>query len=144
MAGLGGPLDRGHCDQKFDSYLRAFKKYGFTRWVVEDREGRFLGYTGVMARNEEHPLGFHCEIGWRFSRDAWGQGYTTEAAKAALDDAFTRLGLHEVIAYTAPDNIRSQAVMARLKLQRDPARDFTIDAEGKPNWNGLVWIAQPS
>ncbi len=77
-------------------------------------------------------------------RNAWGRGYATEATQAALNDAFIRSGLDEVVAYTAPDNLRSQAVMTRLQLQRDPSRDFTANYEGIGAWHGLVWVARRS
>lgn len=94
-----------------------------------------------MPSPSDHPLGPHVEIGWRLVRWAWGNGYATEAAAATLKDAFDRAGLVEVLAYTAPDNVRSQAVMARLRLRRDPARDFTADYNGLRGWRGLVWVA---
>jgi RimJ/RimL family protein N-acetyltransferase len=75
-------------------------------------------------------------------RHAWGFGYATEAARAALTDAFVRVGMDAVIAYTAADNLRSQAVMTRLKMRRDPSRDFTTDYAIK-GWRGLVWEARP-
>jgi RimJ/RimL family protein N-acetyltransferase len=68
-------------------------------------------------------------------------GYATEAAGAALKDAFDRAGLVEVLAYTSPDNLRSQAVMARLRLRRDSPRDFKADYNGFRAWRGLVWVA---
>jgi RimJ/RimL family protein N-acetyltransferase len=95
----------------------------------------------LMPSPAEHPLGPHFEIGWRLVRRAWGHGYATEAADAALKDVFDRAGLVEVLAYTSPDNLRSQAVMARLRLRRDPARDFTADYNGFRAWRGLVWVA---
>ena len=85
------------------------------------------------------PLGFHVEIGWRLVRRAWGRGYATEAARAALADAFHRCGLTEVLAYTAHDNGRSEAVMNRLGLRRDPSRDFTAFYGDVGPWTGLVW-----
>ena len=87
-----------------------------------------------------HPLGPHAEIGWRLARSAWGHGYATEAARAALDDVFRRCGLTEVLAYTAPDNLRSQAVMTRLELRRDPSRDYSMP-DGPRIWHGLTWVA---
>jgi RimJ/RimL family protein N-acetyltransferase len=139
---LGGPLGRSQSDAKFDRYVATFERHGFCRWVLEDSQQRFLGYAGVMPSPPDHPLGPHAEIGWRLVRSAWGQGYATEAAAAALLDAFTRIGLGEVLAYTSDDNARSQAVMRRLGLQRDPARDFSHVYDGRP-WHGLVWVARP-
>jgi RimJ/RimL family protein N-acetyltransferase len=88
-----------------------------------------------------HPLGSHMEIGRRLIRRAWGRGYATEGARAALADAFDHVGLKEVLSYTGPDNLRSQAVMARLRLRRDPARDFTAHYDGFGTWHGLVWVS---
>lgn len=139
---LGGPLDRAQSDAKFDRYVATFERHGFCRWAVRDSQQSFLGYAGVMPSPPEHPLGPHAEMGWRLARSAWGQGYATEAAAAALLDAFTRIGLGEVLAYTSEDNARSQAVMQRLGLQRDPARDFSHAYNGPP-WHGRVWVARP-
>jgi RimJ/RimL family protein N-acetyltransferase len=139
---LGGPLDRGESDAKLHRYVAAFEHDGFCRWLVEDLNEQFLGYAGVMPSPSGHPLGRHFDIGWRLVRSAWGHGYATEAARATLADAFGRLGVREVLAYTASDNLRSQAVMARLGLQRDERLDFSELSGGQP-WHGLVWVARP-
>ncbi len=140
MADLGGPIDRSASDAKLDRYLMAFARHGFSRWAVTAPDGELLGYTGVMAEAAGHPLGAHAQVGWRFVRRAWGHGYATEATLVALDDAFGRAGLTEILAYTAADNVRSQAVMGRLGLRRDPSRDFTMDN----GWRGMVWMARPA
>ncbi|MEG3632810.1 GNAT family N-acetyltransferase [Micromonospora palythoicola] len=57
------------------------------------------------------------EIGWHLHPNAWGHGYATEAAAAALNDVFGR-GLTRVIAVTNPDNHASQAVCRRLGMTR--------------------------
>jgi RimJ/RimL family protein N-acetyltransferase len=142
MRDLGGPISRAKSDAKLDRYAAAFEAHGFCRWAVESCEGDLLGYAGVMPSPAGHPLGAHFEIGWRLMRNSWGRGYATEAARAALDDVFTRAGLEEVLTYTAPDNLRSQAVMNRLRMQRDPAGDFTAAYPGVGAWHGLVWIAR--
>jgi xanthine dehydrogenase small subunit len=138
---LGGPLDRRQSDEKLDRYIAAFDRHGFGRWALEDSRGAFLGYAGVMPSERDHPLGPHAEIGWRLARSAWGHGYASEAARAALQDGFARKGFAEVLSYTSSDNARSQAVMGRLGLRRDPSRDFS-----KPYrdvmWHGLVWTAR--
>lgn len=142
MHDLGGPMDRETSDRKFDRYAAVFKQYGFGRWVIENHEGVFLGYAVIMPVDEDHVLGQHYEIGWRLNRDAWGKGYATEAASAALIDFFNRVKVEEVLSYTAPDNLRSQAVMTRLGLTRDAERDFEAHYDGYGKWRGLVWVAQ--
>ncbi len=135
---LGGPLTRIDSDAKFDRYRTTFRKFGISRLAIEERHGAFAGYAGLMPGAPHHPLGPHVEIGWRLARAVWGNGYATEAAKAVLHDAFERLRLAEILSYTAADNARSQAVMTRLGMQRDPLRDFSTPGRSG-TWHGLVW-----
>ena len=141
-ADLGGPYSRAKSDKKLARYIKAQTKQGYSRWVIETKSGDFLGYAGIMPVAGEHPLGSHNEIGWRLIREAWGKGYATEAATAALEDGFNRLGLEEVLSYTAETNLRSQAVMERIGMKRDIVRDFATHYEGYGYWQGLVWVAK--
>ena len=144
MRDAGGPLDRSRSDAKFDRYVAAFERYGFTRWAIESHDSEFLGYAGIMpSRPDASPRRRTSTSAGGWCASAWGRGYATEAAKAALQDAFARCGLAEVIAFTTADNPRSQAVMARLRLRRDASRDFS-DRDGPTVWHLLVWIASPS
>lgn len=142
MADYGGTLARAASDAKLDRYADAFVRHGFSRFALEDRAGRFLGYVGVLPIAPHIPAAPGVEIGWRLVRDAWGHGYASEAARAVLCDGFARHGWTEVLSYTAPENLRSQAVMSRLGLSRVPDRDFTVEYDGK-RWSGQVWVARP-
>ncbi|HEX2802241.1 MAG TPA: GNAT family N-acetyltransferase, partial [Phenylobacterium sp.] len=53
-------------------------------------------------------------IGWGLARAAWGRGYATEGAAAAMDYAFDVLGWTEAIHCIDPANQASQAVARRL------------------------------
>ena len=140
-ADLGGSLSRAASDAKLDRYRATFERHGFSRLAIEDSQAAFVGYAGVMPSTADHPLGPHAEIGWRLARAAWGKGYATEAARAVLEDAFARLGIREVLAYTAADNVRSQAVMGRIGMRRDPLLDFDT-VYGDTPWHGRVWVAE--
>ncbi len=142
MADLGGPIGREDSDGKFDRYRLALIEHGVSRWAVEAPDGSFLGYCGVMPRlDPDHPLGPHFEIGWRFRRGAWGQGYATESARAALAHARGERAIRDIVSFTSAENQRSQSVMRKLGFVRVPTRDFTVvGADGAP-WRGLVWLA---
>jgi RimJ/RimL family protein N-acetyltransferase len=121
--------------------VAAFDQCGFCRWALEDLDGKFLGYAGVMPSRSGHPLGSHANIGWRLVRPAWGRGYATEAARASLRDVFERVNLKKVLAYTSADNVRSQAVIKRLNMQRAATLDYS-ETLGEGVWHGLVWMVR--
>jgi len=56
------------------------------------------------------------EVGYRLAQKYWGQGYATEGARAALDVGFNKLGLEEIVSFTAIANLPSQAVMQRIGM----------------------------
>ena len=87
-----------------------------------------------MPSFEELPVPPFIDMGWRLSRQAWGCGYATEAARAVLHDGFTRLDLPEIDAITAAVNLRSRAVMERLGMAYRAGLDFDHPklAEGDP------------
>jgi RimJ/RimL family protein N-acetyltransferase len=89
---------------------------GWGLWAVE-RDDVFLGFAGLAVPRFDAPFLPGVEIGWRFARHAWGQGYATEAARAALAFAFDVLTLDEVLSFTAEHNDRSRAVMRRLGMR---------------------------
>jgi RimJ/RimL family protein N-acetyltransferase len=134
------PLTRAESDMRVDRYQSAIARLGFGRWVMARRDnGAFLGYVGVMPIFDDHPCAPGVEIGWRMTRAAWGFGYASEGAAAALRDGFERMRFGEVIAYTAPTNTRSRAVMERLGMTRDRSRDF----RGYGGGPFVVYAARP-
>src|SRR5260370_23269986 len=79
---------------------------------------------GLNRRRWARPFPPAVEAGWRLARPYWGKGYAVEAARAAIDDGFFRLGLNEIVAYTVPANRASWRVMERLGTRGAPAADF--------------------
>lgn len=118
-------LDRAESDALADRIQAGLRRDGWGLWAVARRDDdRFLGFTGLLAVGFEAPFTPAVEIGWRFAVDAWGQGHATEAARAVLDHAFGTLQLPEVVSMTSASNVRSQRVMERIGMGRDPADDF--------------------
>jgi RimJ/RimL family protein N-acetyltransferase len=118
---------------------------GWGLWAVERRaDGVFLGFTGLMPLRESNPLAPGVEIGWRFARHAWGAGYASEAARAALAYGFEQLALPEIVSFTATGNLRSQAVMDRIGMTRREDLDFDHPAlpKGHVLERHVVWVAR--
>ena len=110
-----------------------FEELGFGLWVVEV-DGEFAGFTGLNVTKIETPIGPHIEIGWRLARWAWGNGYAVEAANAAARHGFVDHDLSEIFSFTTQTNLRSEAVMQRIGMQRRANLDF--DHPNTPDWWG--------
>jgi RimJ/RimL family protein N-acetyltransferase len=118
-------LSRRQSDALVDSIEAGFERRGFGFWALELREsGEFVGFTGLAVPRFEAHFTPAIEVGWRLARQAWGNGYATEAGRASLAQGFERHGLAEIVSFTSARNLRSQAVMARLGMSHDPADDF--------------------
>ena len=114
---------------------RHIAERGFGLWAVEaPGVADFLGYVGLSVPAYETAFTPCVEIGWRLGAASWGQGYATEAARAALAHGFGTLELREIVSFTVPANRRSRAVMERLGMTRDPSEDFDhpLLPEGHP------------
>jgi RimJ/RimL family protein N-acetyltransferase len=112
-------------DELVERIERGFERNGFGLWALEAREsGELLGFTGLSVPGFQAHFTPAVEVGWRLARSAWGQGYATEAALAALGQGFEVVGLGEIVSFTSAGNARSRAVMERIGMSHDPADDF--------------------
>lgn len=122
---LSRALDRAASDALIDRIVGHWADDGHGLWAVERRDdGRFIGFVGLTTPSFEAAFTPCVEIGWRLAPEAWGNGYATEGARAALRFGFERIGLAKIVSFTVPANVRSRAVMERIGLTRDPADDF--------------------
>ena len=83
-------------------------EFGFFR-----KDTGILIGTGGVGKNTN---GVH-ELGYNLRRDAWGQGYATEAAKAMLDWAHRTLGVNDFCACHALKNRASGRVIEKCGFQ---------------------------
>lgn len=129
MEFLPARLTQAESDAMVARIEATFDERAFGLWAVEVAEagpaaGTFAGFVGLWPTSFDAHFTPAVEVGWRLARAHWGRGYATEAARAALADGFGRLALAEIVSFTAIVNQRSQRVMARLGMARDPAGDF--------------------
>jgi RimJ/RimL family protein N-acetyltransferase len=143
---LGDVMTRTQSDASVAMFQAEFDERGYGWWAVEElATSSFIGFAGLDLVDEAMPF-TGVEIGWRLARAAWGKGYATEAALATLVFAFETLGLPEVLAVTTVGNVRSQAVMRRIGMTRDPADDFDDPTvpDGPRTRKVLYRIARPA
>lgn len=125
MAHFPEPLERPGSDALMARLDARWQDEGIAFAAVERKaDGALLGMAGLAVVRFDSPVLGNTEIGWRFARTAWGEGYATEAARGWLAHGFETRGLGEIVAFTAPANAKSRAVMVRLGMRRDRARDF--------------------
>jgi RimJ/RimL family protein N-acetyltransferase len=140
-------LDRAASDEFADRIEERFEEQGFGLWALElTGTGQFIGYTGLNPLPDDVPGGGGMEVGWRLVKQAWHNGYATEAARAALGVAFDGAGLPDVWSMTAVLNEPSQAVMRRIGLTEvtrfehpripfgDPLRPHVMYRVARQNW----------
>ena len=143
---LGDLMTRKQSDASVARFLAEFEQRGYGWWAVEElATGSFIGFAGLDLVDAEMPFA-GVEIGWRLARPAWGKGYATEAARTVLSFGFETLSLPEILAVTTAGNTRSQAVMRRIGMTRDPADDFDDPTvpDGSLKRNVLYKIARPA
>jgi len=84
--------------------------------ALEAEGGRMIGEVGMYFAPAAHSVG---NIGWSIHPDFQGKGYAGEAARALLDFAFVKRGLHRVTANGDPRNLASTRLMERLGMRRE-------------------------
>jgi RimJ/RimL family protein N-acetyltransferase len=121
----GGPRDRVASDALIDQFVEHWRANPFGLWAIERTEdGALLGFAGLSRPGFEAHFTPAVEVGWRLARAAWGNGYATEAARAALRFGFEIVDLDEIVSFTVPANERSRRVMERLGMTHDEGDDF--------------------
>jgi RimJ/RimL family protein N-acetyltransferase len=122
---LQGPVTRTQSDASAQIIEADLERRGWGLWAVEVVEtAEFIGFVGLAEATFSAPFTPSVEVGWRLARPAWGHGYATEAARAALRFGFQEVELTEILSFTATINLRSRAVMERIGMQRDLNGDF--------------------
>jgi RimJ/RimL family protein N-acetyltransferase len=117
-------LTREASDAMIDGFRDAIVTRGWSNWAVEVKaSGDFIGFIGLSIPKRQLPFMPCVEVGWRIAREHWGRGYASEGAREALRAGFERLGLDEIVSFTALTNVRSRRVMERIGM-RDAREDF--------------------
>lgn len=98
---------------------------------ASDRE--FLGWCTFNGWN---PTFRSASLGFCYTRDAWGHGYATEAARAVLEWAYDTLDLNRVQAEADTRNLASARVLEKLGFVREGTlrEDCIVNGDVSDSW----------
>lgn len=112
MYAYNGAFDESETQAWLDRQLARYAKDGFGLFAVVLREtGEMIGQCGLTMQPWRNAQVL--EVGYLFNRAHWHHGYATEAARACMDYAFTRLGAREVCSIIRETNLPSRRVAER-------------------------------
>ncbi len=101
-----------------------YATYGFGRWaVIRKQDDGFLGWCGLKYTPalEEHDIGF------RFFKKYWGQGFASESAKACIEYGFRDLKIAAFVGRAMKANPASVRVLEKIGLTY--LDDFDFEGE---------------
>lgn len=108
-------------------FLENYNQYtlhGFGRWaVIQKSNGKFIGWCGLKYSVTTDEV----DIGFRFFKAVWNQGYATEAAKKCIQLGFDSFGIKRIVGRAMVHNIASVKVLEKLGLTF--LKEFDFDGE---------------
>ena len=87
---------------------------GYWSVVLKLVPAAFIGWVLLTPYDAVGP---EIEIGWRFLRSAWGNGFATEASLPVLRHGFKTVGLDRIVADIHPDSAASLRIAEKLGLR---------------------------
>lgn len=99
--------------REFIRGYRHYDLYGYGRWSVYRTDTKeFMGFCGLNFSKNKNET----DLGFRFHRKFWGQGYATESGFAALRVGFSTYGLEKIVGRARADNTASVHVLEKLGM----------------------------
>jgi ribosomal-protein-alanine N-acetyltransferase len=107
------PFESVEAARRFLEQYDHYRRYGFGRWgVIRKSDGAFLGWCGLKYSPEHDEY----DIGFRFFKTHWNQGYATEAATACLALGFGRFAMPRIVGRAMAANTASIRVLEKIGL----------------------------
>ena len=98
-----------------------YELYGYGRWaVIRKEDNAFLGWCGLKYSSDLDEV----DVGFRFFKKYWNQGYATESAKASLHYGFETLHLNKIVGRAMKANSASIKVLEKTGMQYTDTFDF--------------------
>lgn len=112
----GKPFTREEAWSRLTRYAGHWALQGYGFWIVREREtGRYVGEVGLADFKRDLTPSFDGaqEMGWVLARSVHGNGYATEAVRAALAWNAERFPGARIVCMIDPGNAASLNVAAK-------------------------------
>jgi RimJ/RimL family protein N-acetyltransferase len=110
-------LKKKECDRVVKRLKGLQAKNGCCFWSCELKASNaFIGLVGLNKIEDGLPFSPCVEIGWRLSKEHWGNGFATEAAIGCLKYGFKTLNLTKIVSFAVKDNASSIKVMEQIGM----------------------------
>jgi [ribosomal protein S5]-alanine N-acetyltransferase len=106
--------------QGYDKYAQ----YGFGRWAVELKSSKeFIGWCGLSYQPQSEEV----DLGFRFFKAFWNQGYASEASLFCLKYGFEEKNLAFIVGRAVKENTASIRVLQKIGMTY--WKDFDFDGQ---------------
>ena len=107
---FGGPYTPAQVRERFERERSTQREFEMQYWpIFLLADGQHVGVCGLRPRRENVP-----ELGYHLRPEFWGQGLALEAARAAIEFGFDRLGATAIFAGHDPQNEASKKILLKL------------------------------
>ena len=130
---IGSPFSEEQVRRRLALEIANQAAHGIQYWplfrVVDDV---YVGCCGLRPFPERQGV---LEIGFHLCFEHWGQGYAAEAARAAIQYAFTTLGVTELFAGHHPENHASRNLLLRLGFRYTHNAFYALTNRRHPSYS---------
>jgi ribosomal-protein-alanine N-acetyltransferase len=124
VGGQAWPLEKA-LHRFRNQYLgRPKKTYGLWATILKEEE-KYIGCCGLRAAEDKT----RAHLGYYFARPYWRRGFASEASRAFIDVAFTRLRLLRLSADVEKGNAASEHILQKFGFK--PVRREEIPGSGR-------------
>jgi ribosomal-protein-alanine N-acetyltransferase len=102
------------CRWYIDS-IKLLPTKGAIRWIAT-KDSVKIGMVYIRCNFEET---HEWEIGYTFLKEHWGNGFASEAVKAAIKYSFDNFEINRMVAFLRTDNHRSSALLRRTGMKEE-------------------------